>query len=101
MNLAVFERDGDRGARLHDGQMRGPADDDVAAIRQIDLCLSRSESKIAAAGQQGGSAPILGVVADRSGHGNVVSSETADDFLVWGRVGEGGLCSPRCQLTNQ
>src|ERR1700680_2520237 len=81
--------------------MSGPAQNDIAAIRQIDLCLSGSERKIAAAGQQGGGAPVFSVVADRPGNGNIVSRETPDCFLACGRVGWRGLCCARFRLTNQ
>src|SRR6266566_2226082 len=101
MHLAVIERDGNCRTRLQDREMSRPAENDIAAFRQIDLCLARSERKIAAAGQQGRGASVLGLKADRSVHGNVISGKPSNHLLAPGRTRYRGLRRLTLRLKDQ
>src|SRR5438445_4588748 len=101
MYLAIVQCDGDCRARLQDREMSWPAKDDISAFGQIDFCLTGSKRKIAPAGKQGGSAPVLILEADRSTHGNIVSREASDHLLPSRRPGQGRLLRPNLRMKDQ
>src|SRR5690242_6076787 len=67
--------------------MSGTAKNDLAPVRQIDLRLTRSKRKVAAAGKQGSGTSVLGLKTDRSPDRNIVSRESPNRRLIHSRAG--------------